>query len=396
MRKVTALLLALLSAASLSMRTASAWSRHDLITKAALEHVPAIASASVTVEDFSRLLKKLGYANAAEFNKSIQIRKDYLFSFHAKEVAGNNVPLLKVLSVYSDEPDWGMEQNLFEADQYPELWKDEYRFMGGKQSNLASQAFRHMYWGPFSFFHPLNSTKLPFGKLFSGMGLAPKRAAIFIDLSQKAKAAAEEYWSARFLANALHYIEDVSQPFHSSQTPSKKFVLMPFTEEEGLGLSDFSNQVAHIVKYYHLAFEDYVAQTMQDEEQHPDIRRVGSFTETLGGVGSTADPALDYSDADVPTLVRHMSAMAMARAGRTGRACLGFFPKIRKTYKDLNVEGMMSNAWWADTNQRGAADSEAKREYFKVVREVFGKLGYSIRQVVLKETASGFHDLGGD
>ncbi|MCD6552280.1 hypothetical protein [Thermotoga sp.] len=95
------------------------------------------------------------------------------------------VPAWQILTVYSSEPDWGMDQGL---DLSP------YQFLIGN-----SQGVRHMK--------------------YRIMGLeffeADKSFYYFHDLAKEAFRKGDRYWGYRFLARALHYIEDLSQPYHN-------------------------------------------------------------------------------------------------------------------------------------------------------------------------------------
>jgi hypothetical protein len=125
------------------------------------------------------------------------------------------------LSHYTDEPDGWSEHHhgdepdtyLFEEGQYPDLWKDEYAMMGEREGT-ASQAFRHMRWGPWSLLNPIATFKLPGDMIRKPMGVAGERLLIYVELSRAAKKAGSTYWQLRFLANGLHFIQDCTQPFH--------------------------------------------------------------------------------------------------------------------------------------------------------------------------------------
>src|SRR3954469_10047440 len=139
-------------AAQLAASSAHAWSDHHRITRQALLGLPEIAGRQVVVTPFQAVLDKLpellwelGYPAGGSFNEAIKIRRDYVFKCMAGEKAGEPISAIDVLATYSDEPDWQMDTELFESDEYPELWRPEYTMMGGRKGT-PSQAFRHMYW----------------------------------------------------------------------------------------------------------------------------------------------------------------------------------------------------------------------------------------------------------
>ena len=368
---------------------AKAWDAHDLITRASLSNVPGLAVETVRYTPFQSLLIDLGFSSAREFNESLQIRKEYEFLPHLGE--GAAVTVLDVLSAYSDEPDWGMDKEIF--GQYPGLWRDEYSRMGGRVGT-PSQAFRHMYWPEFSWRMPLGTLKSPVTKLFSPMGLAPDRAALFIDLSRKAHAAGHLYWSVRFVANALHYLEDVAQPFHASQTPTKRFLLMPlFDRDHGNGFENYVLQVQNIVAYYHYSFENYIGRQMSE---YYTGRNTGPNTgeDTQQGKQLVAALAADSADEPAPNgggagiaeRVVGMAGVSVRESARAARSGIEFFPPIEERFDTFDPErAASSERWWSETMQNARTDSAARREYFAVVHEMFSRLGGAVRVLARAE-----------
>ncbi len=95
----------------------------------------------------------------------------------------------EVLSLYSSEPDWGMDDGLRISPLQ--------RLTGG------SQGYRHMRWGLFAF----------------RVGKAHERALYYTRMAEKVFAGGELYWGLRFSARALHYIQDILSPFHTKPFP---------------------------------------------------------------------------------------------------------------------------------------------------------------------------------
>jgi hypothetical protein len=359
-----------------------AWEDHHLVTRASLADLPELRSATVPYTPVESLLRDLRYSSIQQFNESIQIRKEYGFPPQLGETEGAAVSILEVLAVYSDEPDWGMDKEIF--GQYPEIWKDEYARMGGKEGT-PSQAFRHMYWPEFSWRMPLRTLKSPVAKLFSPMGLAPERAALFVDLSRKARAAGHLYWSVRFVANALHYLEDVAQPFHAAQTPTKRFLLPPLlNRSHGNGLENYVLQVQNIVSYYHYAFERYIARQMKAHYAGESSPEGKALVETLAG--ELSDPPAGQGAADIAGLVVAMAGRSASQSAKAGQASMDFFPPIQARFDSFDPEQTVhSDGWWEETARNGKIDSAAKREYSAVVQETFSRLGSAIRTVVHSE-----------
>ena len=368
-----------------------AWGEHHLVTRASLSNLTGLADETVRYTPLKSLLMDLGFSSPRQFNESVQIRKEYEFLSHLGEAEGAGVSILNVLSAYSDEPDWGMDKEIF--DQYPDVWRDEYSRMGGREGT-PSQAFRHMYWPEFSWRMPLRTLKSPVTKLFSPMGLAPDRAALFIGLSRKARAAGHPYWSVRFVANALHYLEDVAQPFHASQTPTKRFLWMPlFDRDHGNGFGDYVLQVQNIVAYYHYSFENYIGRQMSEYyagqstgpitgEETPEGRELVAAL-----AGDSADaPAPDGDGAGIAKLVIGMAGVSVRESARAAKSGMDFFPPIEERFDAFDPErSASSERWWSGTMQNARTDSAARREYFAVVHEMFSRLGSAVRGLVRAE-----------
>lgn len=377
----------LLAVASFLCVPAVAWDEHHLVTRASLSNLTGLAVETVRYTPFRSLLIDLGFSSPRQFSESLQIRKEYEFLPHLGETEGADVSILDVLSAYSDEPDWGMDKEIFE--QYPDVWRQEYSRMGGRQGT-PSQAFRHMYWPEFSWRMPLRTLKSPVTKLFSPMGLAPERAALFIDLSRKARAAGHLYWSMRFVANALHYLEDVAQPFHASQTPTKRFLWMPlFDRDHGNGFENYVLQVQNIVSYYHYSFENYIARQMSEyyagKNAREETRQGRELVAALAGDSADA-PAPDGGGAGIAELVIAMAGVSVRESARAARSGIDFFPPITERFDSFNPEqSASSERWWSETMRNAKTDSEARREYFAVVQEMFSRLGNAVRSLVRTE-----------
>ncbi|UCB44359.1 MAG: hypothetical protein JSV25_09020, partial [Spirochaetota bacterium] len=99
--------------------------------------------------------------------------------------ASNCVKAIEVLSIYSAEPDWGMDEKL-ELSFFQRLTGD-------------SLGYRHMRYGLF----------------FFRAGIAHRRAVYFTELARSAFEKGDLYWGIRFSGRAIHYIEDLLTPLHT-------------------------------------------------------------------------------------------------------------------------------------------------------------------------------------
>lgn len=125
------------------------------------------------------------------------------------------VPWVEVLSLYSAEPDWGMDDCIRLSPLQ--------RLMGG------SQGYRHMRY-----------------KLFClRVGMPQERALCFHRLADSAFKKGDIYWGVRYSARALHYIQDILSPFHTKPFPEWYLFLKLFHPRE----------LYYTTYNYHLNFE---------------------------------------------------------------------------------------------------------------------------------------------
>lgn len=201
---------------------ASAWDSHDVIRRLALEDMaPLAALPAVPVTPLSVEVPGINPATHFEF---------------VGAQPGETQTPLEILVTYAMEPDWGMDQELRVS------WQQ--RFMGG-YTGLSSQGYFHMYY-------PAVTLHLPFPVL--SMGVAPRRSAQWLEFGRQAFARGDAYWGWRFTAWALHYLEDVAQPYHSTQT-HRRFVRVKSPIQ---GTTNCTSN-------FHLLFERWLARRLDAE-----------------------------------------------------------------------------------------------------------------------------------
>ncbi len=111
------------------------------------------------------------------------------------------------LATFSDEPDWGMDQDLFRIKDYlygaPPF---------GPETGPSSQASFHM-----AFLHE-NPVSL---RIWRGLGSSfmERRIRLFLALAKLALDNRVDYWGWRFAAWAAHYLQDLTQPYHAKALP---------------------------------------------------------------------------------------------------------------------------------------------------------------------------------
>ena len=255
--KVCCSLLAVLFVGSLPQ--AFAWEGHKIITRAALQSYDNWDTA--TYEPIEKVLPDLSVGGAPAptslkvFADQLVIRQDFIkWDWQPESKDGAATSVLEVLVKASLEPDDGMDQNLsISTDQ---------KYMGGYEG-LSSQAIRHMYFRMWSIIQPVLTFHYPVYE----MGFAPDRAELFFHLAKQAKKGGHTFWAYRFLGWGLHYVQDMGQPYHSSQFASYR--LLPVRVLLSVGWEAFMAETLRIVGNFHLAFEQYADFLMDPDRDSP-------------------------------------------------------------------------------------------------------------------------------
>jgi len=179
-RKISLFILLFLFILILSAANVFSWNSHYFYTELAIKNndwvnnFPEIEVTLYTYKDIDQ----------DEYNPAFVIK-------YVNEEIGEKVKASDILINYSDEPDWDLDTNL-------KLNKIQ-ALTGG------SQGYRHMYFSIF-------------GGLIKA-GAAPERANHFFEMAKIAFGKGDNYWGFRFAARAIHYLEDLSQPYHTYPAP---------------------------------------------------------------------------------------------------------------------------------------------------------------------------------
>lgn len=179
-KKILWYVLLILSILILSSENVFSWSSHYFYTELAIKNnywINTFPEIEVTPYTYQEI-------DQDEYNPEFVIK-------YVDEKIGEKVKASDILIKYSDEPDWDLDTNL-ELNRIQTL-------TGG------SRGYRHMYVSVF-------------GGLLRG-GVAPQRANHFFEISKVAFKKGDNYWGFRFAARAIHYLEDLSQPYHTYPAP---------------------------------------------------------------------------------------------------------------------------------------------------------------------------------
>lgn len=209
-------------------RPAQSWDKHQVLTRAALANETTL-DRLVEVVPIERYLKstfgeRCTWAHARDtvfdgVGRDFQLvyQSQVPYSFEAEWEKGNNILTLRpeagssetdpqrlgsrvsareVIATYSDEPDWKMDDDvarLLSANLVAEA-----------NSGTATRALRH-FWTPNEEFMGVNLGK--------GQE-TDHRMQLYYLLAMLAFENGHDYWGYRLLGNAVHYLQDMTQPFH--------------------------------------------------------------------------------------------------------------------------------------------------------------------------------------
>ncbi|MCB1189018.1 MAG: phospholipase [Leptospiraceae bacterium] len=183
---------------------------------------------------------------------------------------GQKETALRVLATACDEPDYGSDVGLYQ-DNNTDFGK-EYGFgiqpFGNPEYEFSSQAPFHI-----GFYHE-STIIYTFGS-FLKQTLPEYRIYQNLSLSRFAFETGHPYWGWRFLGWGLHYIQDITQPYHARVLPGystlKMFIINLLAI---IGLDGFKNDAITRVSDRHISVENYEYATMekiylQEINEHP-------------------------------------------------------------------------------------------------------------------------------
>ncbi len=218
-----------------------AWDKHQVLTRAALVREPAL-DREVDVERIEAFLthnfgerctwdkardtvfdgvgrdfqlfyqSDVPYSFQPEWEKALNVLTLYpeaAFSPTDPQRVGGRAAARSVLATYSDEPDWKLDDDV-------ERLASSNAFAEAK-SGTATRALRHFYTP---------------GEEYMGVNLGngqetDQRMRLYYELALVAFDSGHEYWGYRFLADAVHYLQDMAQPFHVKLVINSDMLDMP-------------------------------------------------------------------------------------------------------------------------------------------------------------------------
>ncbi len=167
--------------------------------------------------------------------------------------AGETVAPLDVLASASDEPDYGLDIGLFEDNgtAHGRAYGFGKQPFGNPALDFGSQApfhmgFHHEAWIVYKAAGFLKRTQPEY------------RIHLWATLARHALRSGHDYWGWRFAGWALHYLQDLAQPYHARVLPGVGTARMLWINTLHLaGLPGARDRAVTLVSNRHLAFENF-------------------------------------------------------------------------------------------------------------------------------------------
>lgn len=217
---------------------------------------------------------------------------------------GEQVEALQVLASAADEPDYGHDINLFSDN--PGEAGQRYNFgpqpFGDARFEYSSQAPFHI-----GYYHesalifaaaPYLAQTLPHWRIYQYSGLA-----------RLAFASGHPYWGYRFLGWAMHYLQDLTQPYHTSVLPGVDSAgMLLIAAKAEVGYPEEREAAIQRVADRHTAIEQYQFERMQG------LLNVGKLDDPLLRAYAERGLDADYPAFDVGYAADVVAAESHARA----------------------------------------------------------------------------------
>ncbi|CAM8652353.1 hypothetical protein MCEMSEM22_01644 [Comamonadaceae bacterium] len=283
--------------------------------------------------------------------------------------AGDTVAALAVVASAADEPDYGLDINLFEDS--PSEWGKMYGFgtlpFGNPLLVYGSQAPFHM-----GFMHEnkVLYTAAPFIK----RTFPQLRVYQYSTLASLAFRTGHPYWGWRFAGLALHYLQDLTQPYHASLSPGDSTLkLLAVNAMAMAGLSGMKNNMVTLLSNRHLALEKYQAEVL--------------LNSALAKQDTPIDHALRNLEKDSSYPEWHDLYLRNVVSAQAA----GYGPKIAQTLVDSMPESFVSDPSFdfganeekvTMVKEMAKAQPEAKSRLDALVAELLSNFGAHSRNAV--------------
>lgn len=160
---------------------------------------------------------------------------------------------LEILATASDEPDYGMDIHLWEDSPswFGKIYNWGVQPFGSKTLSYSSQIPFHM-----GLYYETSLVDIfaPYLK----HGYPEYRINQYLNLSHFAFSKGHPYWGYRFLGWALHYAQDLAQPYHSTLSPNISIPRLLYVDAlKLLGFTSTEQNLIQLLTNKHNSLENY-------------------------------------------------------------------------------------------------------------------------------------------
>jgi len=173
---------------------------------------------------------------------------------------GEEVPVLDVIASASDEPDYGFDIGVWSdnATSYGATYGFGKQPFGNPKISFASQAPMHM-----GFFHEAGVVYM--AASFLRRTFPEYRAHLWRSLAAEAFRSGHPYWGWRFAGWGLHYVQDLTQPYHARVMPGAGALRMMWINAlDIVGLHGPKTRAIALLTNRHLALENFEQHWLHD------------------------------------------------------------------------------------------------------------------------------------
>lgn len=178
---------------------------------------------------------------------------EMLHSTYLKLNEGEMVSPILVLASANNEPDYGFDLGLFEDNNtnYGKVYGFGEQTFGNPNLPYGSQAPFHM-----GFYH---ESKIVFAAAsFLKRTYVEYRINLYKTLATYAFSVGQDYWGYRFMGWAMHYLSDLSMPYHSSVLPGVSGLRMIWINLKAmLGFPRAYDNSVQLVSNRHTVYEQF-------------------------------------------------------------------------------------------------------------------------------------------
>jgi hypothetical protein len=281
----------------------------------------------------------------------------YLF----KNAPGEKVTGREILDTYSDEPDWGMDNDLWSYPQYG-YGKQPY----GKPEGVTNQAPFHCLYS-----HESWILKLAIPEITQGM--VGQRLELTTRLARFAFRSGHPYWGYRFTAWALHYLQDLAQPYHSRALPFadwRYYLEVLFSSHKDQMKADSTQLVIN----HHFLYEDFVKVLLQQSyvSANPQAWE-------LAGALAEQEHSAEWKTQRPASLLEKVTAWSSSHAGGIDRALTQAFGSPWASDPHYDIE---KDPDYRSIQVLSYTDAEKSRELTKLTAEDLRLAGQATRALL--------------